>query len=147
MRRWREWLPSGAQSQTSVAWRVREGPAHCSQGSTPGRMEIGSILHQWYMACDGRIRVFAVCYSRLRAQKGACLSTTANIRWLYELCFLTLLSSMTVLSDSIHIGSMSPSSTIHLGLSLAVLARSRMMQEKSPVSVCVCVGGGGGGGG
>ena len=44
---------------------------------------------------------------------------------------------MTVLSDSIHMGSMSPSSTIHFGLSVAVLARSRMMQEKSPV----CVGG------
>ena len=48
---------------------------------------------------------------------------------------------MTVLSDSIHMGSMSPSSTIHFGLSVAVLARSRMMQEKSPVCVGVFLGG------
>ena len=59
VRRWQEWLPSGGQSQTSAAWRVREGPAHCSQGSTPGRMEIGAS------AWDSRIGVFAVCYGRL----------------------------------------------------------------------------------
>ena len=47
---------------------------------------------------------------------------------------------MTVLRDSIHMGSMSPSSTIHFGLSLDMLARSRMIVEKRP-------GGGGGGGG
>ena len=46
---------------------------------------------------------------------------------------------MTVLRDSIHMGSMSPSSTIHFGLSLDMLARSRMIVEKRPV------GGGGGG--
>lgn len=44
----------------------------------------------------------------------------------------TLLSSMTVLSDSIHIGSMSPSRTIHLGPLWLILASSRMMLEKRP---------------
>lgn len=46
--------------------------------------------------------------------------------------FVTLLSSITVLSDSIHIGSISPSSTIHLGLSLLIDARSRIMVENKP---------------
>ena len=45
----------------------------------------------------------------------------------------TLLSSITVLRDSIHMGSMSPSRTIHFGLSVLKLARSRMMTEKRPV--------------
>ena len=44
----------------------------------------------------------------------------------------TLLSSITVFSDSIHIGSMSPSSTIHLGLSLWISERSRIVVEKRP---------------
>ncbi len=48
--------------------------------------------------------------------------------------YLTLLSSMTVLRDSIHIGSMSPSSTIHLGLSVGMLARSRIMLENNPAA-------------
>lgn len=39
---------------------------------------------------------------------------------------------MTVFKDSIHIGSISPSSTIHLGLSLLIEARSRMMVENKP---------------
>uniref|UniRef100_A0A1I8JGD9 CCHC-type domain-containing protein n=1 Tax=Macrostomum lignano TaxID=282301 RepID=A0A1I8JGD9_9PLAT len=43
-----------------------------------------------------------------------------------------LLSSMTVFSDSIHMGSMSPSRTIHLGPSWVMLARSRMITEKRP---------------
>lgn len=43
-----------------------------------------------------------------------------------------LLSSMTVLRDSIHMGSMSPSRTIHFGPSPGMLAVSRMMFEKSP---------------
>ena len=51
----------------------------------------------------------------------------------------TLLSSMTVLRDSIHMGSMSPSNTIHLGESLVMFARSLMMTEKSPRR-CVSVG-------
>lgn len=45
----------------------------------------------------------------------------------------TLLSSMTVFRDSIHIGSISPSSKIHLGPSWEMLASSLMMEEKSPV--------------
>ena len=45
---------------------------------------------------------------------------------------LTLLSSMTVLRDSIHMGSTSPSSTIHLGFSLVMLERSRMRLENRP---------------
>ena len=44
----------------------------------------------------------------------------------------TLLSSMTVLRDSIHMGSMSPSKTIHLGDSLGLLERSLMMQDNRP---------------
>ena len=44
----------------------------------------------------------------------------------------TLLSSMTVLRDSIHMGSMSPSKTIHLGPSPVMLARSRMTTENRP---------------
>ena len=44
----------------------------------------------------------------------------------------TLLSSMTVFRDSIHIGSMSPSSKIHLGPSWVMLASSRMIEENSP---------------
>ena len=43
-----------------------------------------------------------------------------------------LLSSMTVLSDSIHMGSMSPSSTIQRGLSPVIWARSRMITENKP---------------
>ncbi len=45
----------------------------------------------------------------------------------------TLLSSMTVLSDSIHIGSMSPSKTIHFGPLWLTLASSRIMLENRPV--------------
>lgn len=45
---------------------------------------------------------------------------------------ITLLSSITVLRDSIHIGSISPSSTIHLGPSWEMLASSRMIDENSP---------------
>lgn len=48
-------------------------------------------------------------------------------------CHNTLLSSMTVFRDSIHIGSISPSSKIHLGPSWEMLASSLMMEEKSPV--------------
>ena len=44
----------------------------------------------------------------------------------------TLLSSMTVFRDSIHIGSMSPSSKIHLGPPWVMLASSRMIEENSP---------------
>ena len=44
----------------------------------------------------------------------------------------TLLSSMTVLRDSIHMGSMSPFSMIHLGLSLVRLERSRITVENRP---------------
>lgn len=44
----------------------------------------------------------------------------------------TLLSSMTVFRDSIHMGSMSPSRTIHLGPSCVMLAKSRMMVENRP---------------
>lgn len=44
----------------------------------------------------------------------------------------TLLSSITVLSDSIHIGSMSPSNTIHLGPSWEMFACSRISDESKP---------------
>ena len=44
----------------------------------------------------------------------------------------TLLSSITVLSDSIHIGSMSPSNTIHLGPRWEMLACSRISDESKP---------------
>lgn len=44
----------------------------------------------------------------------------------------TLLSSMTVFRDSIHIGSISPSSKIHLGPSWEMMASSLMMEENSP---------------
>lgn len=44
----------------------------------------------------------------------------------------TLLSSITVLSDSIHIGSMSPSSTIHLGPAWETLACSLISEENKP---------------
>lgn len=44
----------------------------------------------------------------------------------------TLLSSMTVFRDSIHIGSMSPSRMIHLGPSCVMLARSRIAVENRP---------------
>jgi hypothetical protein len=39
---------------------------------------------------------------------------------------------MTVLSDSIHIGSMSPSRIIHFGPSVVKLAWSLIMTEKRP---------------
>ena len=39
---------------------------------------------------------------------------------------------MTVLRDSIHIGSMSPSRTIHFGPSPDMLARSLMITENKP---------------
>lgn len=45
----------------------------------------------------------------------------------------TLLSSMTVFRDSIHMGSISPSRTIHLGLSFATFDKSRIDVEKRPV--------------
>lgn len=44
----------------------------------------------------------------------------------------TLLSSITVLSDSIHIGSMSPSNTIHLGPGWEMFACSRISDESKP---------------
>ncbi len=44
----------------------------------------------------------------------------------------TLLSSITVLSDSIHIGSMSPSNTIHLGPMWEMFACSRISDESKP---------------
>ena len=44
----------------------------------------------------------------------------------------TLLSSMTVLSDSIHSVSMSPSRTIHLGSVSGMSFRSRMILENRP---------------
>lgn len=44
----------------------------------------------------------------------------------------TLLSSITVLSDSIHIGSMSPSNTIHLGPVWEMFACSRITDENKP---------------
>lgn len=44
----------------------------------------------------------------------------------------TLLSSITVLSDSIHIGSMSPSNTIHLGPWWEMFACSRISDESKP---------------
>lgn len=52
----------------------------------------------------------------------------------------TLLSSMTVFRDSIHIGSMSPSRTIHLGPSPDMLARSRIITENKPVNNIHCTG-------
>lgn len=58
----------------------------------------------------------------------SCLNNYGN----WECSLVTLLSSMTVFKDSIHIGSISPSSTIHLGLSLLIEARSRMMVENKP---------------
>lgn len=44
----------------------------------------------------------------------------------------TLLSSITVLSDSIHIGSMSPSNTTHLGPVWHMFACSRISDENKP---------------
>ena len=44
----------------------------------------------------------------------------------------TRLSSMTVFKDSIHIGSISPSKTIHLGELLAMFERSRIATENNP---------------
>ena len=43
-----------------------------------------------------------------------------------------LLSSITVLRDSIHMGSMSPSSTIQRGLSPVIWAKSRIITENKP---------------
>lgn len=48
------------------------------------------------------------------------------------ICNQTLLSSITVLSDSIHMGSMSPSKTIHFGPSYVWYARSRITTENNP---------------
>ena len=45
---------------------------------------------------------------------------------------LTLLSSMTVFKDSIHIGSISPSSTIHLGELFWMFAKSLIATENNP---------------
>lgn len=45
---------------------------------------------------------------------------------------VTLLSSITVLSDSIHIGSMSPSRTIHFGPSWDKADSSLIVDEKRP---------------
>lgn len=47
-------------------------------------------------------------------------------------CIRTLLSSITVLSDSIHIGSISPSRTIHLGPSWPTEVSSLMVEENRP---------------
>ena len=54
----------------------------------------------------------------------AILSLLARVR--------ILLSSITVLRDSIHMGSMSPSRMIHLGPGAVRLARSLMMKLNSP---------------
>lgn len=53
-----------------------------------------------------------------------------NIR--EQRCTLTLLSSITVLSDSIHMGSISPSRTIHLGPSCPTEVSSLMVEENRP---------------
>lgn len=42
---------------------------------------------------------------------------------------------MTVFKDSIHIGSTSPSHTIHLGLSPGLLASSRIRVENRPAGM------------
>ena len=49
--------------------------------------------------------------------------------------FFTLLSSITVFSDSIHIGSMSPSSTIHFGELFAMFAKSLIATENNPKKI------------
>jgi hypothetical protein len=48
---------------------------------------------------------------------------------------VTLLSSITVFRDSIHMGSISPSKTIHFGLSPPRLAWSLIITEKRPTEV------------
>lgn len=81
---------------------------------------------------------FQVCclIGHLAFQMKHCVGSSP--RWMRITCTPpphhdTLLSSMTVFRDSIHIGSISPSSKIHLGPSWEMLASSLMMEEKSPV--------------
>ena len=60
-----------------------------------------------------------------------CITFVSVYNLIYNF-YLTLLSSITVLSDSIHIGSISPSSTIHLGASPDILAISLIITENNP---------------
>lgn len=50
----------------------------------------------------------------------------------HPMLLITLLSSITVFNDSIHMGSISPSRTIHFGPSCVMLACSLMIEEKRP---------------
>lgn len=66
------------------------------------------------------IPVAGVAVFRLEISKSNLISLVSAIRSLLA-NVRTLLSSITVFNDSIHIGSMSPSRTIHLGLKSAEL--------------------------
>lgn len=60
------------------------------------------------------------------------LNNIANYCNFTESLNITLLSSITVFKDSIHMGSISPSNTIHFGLSPPKLACSLISTENKP---------------
>lgn len=66
---------------------------------------------------------FEISKRRRMCFVNAILSLLASVR--------TLLSSITVFKDSIHIGSMSPSNTIHFGPSPAMFAWSLIIMENN----------------
>lgn len=53
----------------------------------------------------------------------------------YDISLRTLLSSITVFNDSIHMGSISPSITIHLDPSPGICACSLIRHENNPVQI------------
>lgn len=88
------------------------------------------VLSQHHTVADGTPPPCGECPLTQRAVQSLHCAPTTHIPPPLH----TLLSSMTVFRDSIHIGSMSPSSKIHLGPSWVMLANSRMMEENSPKS-------------
>lgn len=90
--------------------------------------------HCLYAILFGVSEETQLCYSRNVIT--ICISPRLNHPdkeyLLLYLTSITLLSSITVFRDSIHIGSISPSSTIHLGPSCEMLASSLMIDENSP---------------
>ena len=87
-----------------------------------GSAQVGDLEDQLHLRCDRNSSREKLLKMFLFQNNN--LSLLASVR--------ILLSSMTVLSDSIHMGSMSPSKRIHLGPSPCRLAMSRMMQLNKP---------------
>ncbi len=119
------------------------GHAHCLPASKPTEMHIHTMYGRDKYQCKKNIKlnttpvifdtIMVRCLNSIVTLVLSCQLHLINSHGIDKFFVLTLLSSMTVLRDSIHIGSMSPSSTIHLGLSVEILDISRMIHENKPL--------------